>query len=125
MNKKIVIVDDEPHIRTLLLQTLQELSEKGIKILVAKNGKEGLDLIVNEKPDLVFLDVMMPEMSGYDVSKAVKSNLELSNIYIIMLTAKGQLQDRVKGALQGADEYIVKPFDPDAILKKAKEILKV
>lgn len=125
MDKKIVIVDDEPHIRSLLLQTLQELNEKGVRILVAKNGKEGLDLITNESPDLVFLDVMMPEMSGYDVSKAVKSNLKLNNIYIVMLTAKGQLQDRVKGALQGADEYITKPFDPEAILRKAKEILKI
>jgi len=126
MDKKIVIVDDEPHIRVLLEETLEELTDKGVKIFTAKNGREGLELIKKERPNLVFLDVMMPEMNGYEVCKEVKSDFELkNNTYIIMLTAKGQQQDKTSGILSGADEYTTKPFDPDMILDKAKEVLGV
>jgi two-component system alkaline phosphatase synthesis response regulator PhoP len=123
MSKKILIVDDEPHIRLLLTQTLEELEDEGVEILTATNGAEGLEVIQTEKPDLVFLDVMMPQMNGFDVCKAVKANLEITNVFIIMLTAKGQEFDRNKGIEVGADLYMTKPFDPDEILEKAQEIL--
>lgn len=124
MDKKVVIVDDEAHIRILLEETLEELSRRGVKIFTAKNGREGLELIKKERPNLVFLDAMMPEMNGYEVCKKVKSDFELkNNTYVIMLTAKGQLQDKTRGILSGTDEYITKPFDPDMILEKAKSVL--
>lgn len=125
MSKKILIVDDEPHIRALLEQTLEELEDQDVEILTASNGREGLETIEEEKPDLVFLDVMMPEMNGFQVCQEVKSNSELQSIYIIMLTAKGQEFDKEKGKQVGANIYMTKPFDPDEILQKAIEILEL
>ena len=123
MSKKILIVDDEPHIRLLLAQTLEELEDEGVEILTATNGAEGLEIIQEEKPDLVFLDVMMPKMNGFDVCKAVKKGLVIPDIFIIMLTAKGQEFDKNKGIDVGADLYMTKPFDPDEILEKAQKVL--
>jgi len=123
MPKKIAIVDDEPHIRLLLEQTLEDFIDEGVDILTAANGREGLELIEEEKPDLVFLDVMMPEMNGYDVCTKVKSNEALKHIYIVMLTAKGQEIDKAKGSEVGANIYMTKPFEPDKIVEKAMEVL--
>ncbi len=123
MSKKLLIVDDEPHIRLLLEQTLEELEDHDVEIFIATNGLEALETIEREQPNLVFLDVMMPKMNGYDVCKKVKGELELTNVYIIMLTAKGQEFDRNRGKDVGADIYMTKPFDPDEILEKAYEIL--
>ena len=125
MNKKVLIVDDEPHIRTLLEQTLEELEDYDVEIFTAANGKEGLETIQTETPDLVFLDVMMPEMNGYEVCQRVKSDDNLKDIYIIMLTAKGQEFDKEKGLQMGTNMYMTKPFDPDEVLEKAIEILKI
>ncbi|NES72962.1 MAG: response regulator, partial [Okeania sp. SIO2D1] len=97
MGQKILIVDDEPHIRLLLEQTLEELEDEGVEILVANDGEEALAKIKSESPELVFLDVMMPKMNGFDVCKTVKRELNLENVYIIMLTAKGQEFDKQKG----------------------------
>jgi len=123
MTQKILIVDDEPHIRLLIEQTLEELEDEGVELLTAANGEEALTLIHEERPELVFLDVMMPKMNGYDVCKAVKSNVELQDIYIVMLTAKGQEIDRQKGDVVGANVYMTKPFDPDEILEKSQAVL--
>jgi two-component system alkaline phosphatase synthesis response regulator PhoP len=123
MNKKILIVDDEPHIRLLLEQTLEDLEEEGVQLLIADNGEEALDTIKTEKPDLVFLDVMMPKMNGFDVCNAVKNELSLKGVYIIMLTAKGQEFDKHKGKEVGADLYMTKPFDPDEVVKKSIQVL--
>jgi len=117
-------VDDEIHIRALLEQTLEELEDEyEVEILSAGDGEEGLKIIQEEKPELVFLDVMMPKMNGYDVCRAVKNNPELKDIKIILLTAKGQEVDKKQGLEAGAFKYITKPFDPDEILKEAKNIL--
>ncbi len=121
-NAKIVIVDDEVHIRALLEQTLEDL-EGEPEILTAANGAEGLALIERERPQLVFLDVMMPLMNGYDVCAAVRSNPELGATTIVMLTAKGQESDRVRGLETGAHYFATKPFDPDEILDLARNIL--
>jgi DNA-binding response OmpR family regulator len=125
MKKKILIVDDEPHIRLLLEQTLEDLEDEGVELLTADNGEEALDTIKTEKPDLVFLDVMMPKMNGFDVCNAVKNELSIKDVYIIMLTAKGQEFDKLKGKQVGADLYMTKPFDPDEVVKKSMQVLEL
>lgn len=124
MNKKVLIVDDEPNILILMEQALEKLEEENdVELLTAKNGLEALELIKREKPDLVFLDVMMPKMSGLEVCDTVKNKLALENIYIIMLTAKGQEFDKQSGMAVGADLYMTKPFRPKEVLQKSREIL--
>lgn len=123
MNKTILIVDDEAHIRVLLEQTLEDLEDEGVELLAATNGQEALEIIKNQTPSLVFLDVMMPKMNGFDVCQTVKNELQLQNTYIIMLTAKGQEFDLQKGKEAGADLYITKPFDPDEVMERSQEIL--
>lgn len=118
-----MIVDDEAHIRMLIEQTLEELEDEDVEFLTAENGEIALQLIQEEKPQLVFLDVMMPKMNGMDVCKKVKKELGLSNVYIALLTAKGQELDRQRGQEVGADVYMTKPFDPEMILQKAREVL--
>ncbi|MGB4844701.1 MAG: response regulator [Ferruginibacter sp.] len=123
MEKKILIVDDEAHIRMLIEQTLEDLEDEGVEFLTADNGQTALELIQSEKPNLVFLDVMMPKMNGMDVCRKVKQELKLDDVYIILLTAKGQELDRQKGNEVGADVYMTKPFDPEVLLNKAKQVL--
>ena len=123
MNNTILIVDDEAHIRMLIEQTLEELEDEGVSFLTAANGEEALEAIVNEKPRLVFLDVMMPKMNGIEVCRRVKKELGLNEVYIVLLTAKGQEMDRQKGQEVGADLYMTKPFNPETLLEKAREVL--
>jgi DNA-binding response OmpR family regulator len=125
MEKKLLIVDDEAHIRMLLEQTLEELEDEGVEFLTAENGEQALEIIQREQPKLVFLDVMMPKMNGMEVCRRVKKELLLNDVFIILLTAKGQELDRLKGQEVGADVYMTKPFDPEAILDKAKEVLQL
>ena len=120
---KILIVDDEPHIRILLEQTLEDLEDEGVELLIAENGEKALTLIRSENPELVFLDVMMPKMNGFEVCNLVKNELQLSNTYIVLLTAKGQEFDKQKGIDSGANVYMTKPFNPDEIVDKAREVL--
>lgn len=120
---KILIVDDEPHLRMLIQQTLEELEDEGVELLAASNGEEALEIIRQEEPNLVFLDVMMPKKNGFDVCNAVKNELGMRDIYIILLTAKGQEFDRQRGQEVGADLYMTKPFDPDALIAKARSVL--
>ena len=86
-------------------------------------GKQALEIIKTENPQLVFLDVMMPKMNGMEVCRRVKKELNMDDVYIVLLTAKGQELDRIKGQEVGADVYITKPFSPEALLKKAREVL--
>ncbi len=123
MSQKILIVDDEPHIRLLLEQTLEELEGEGVELLMAANGEEALELIRSERPQVVFLDVMMPRINGFDVCQMVKQDPSLKDTTIIMLTAKGQEFDKQRGQEVGADLYITKPFDPDVLTTKAVELL--
>ncbi len=123
--KKILIVDDELHIRLLLKQTLEDIEEEGVMLLTADNGENALETISRERPELVFLDVMMPKLNGFEVCHAVKHDLGMKEVYIVMLTAKGQEFDRRRGLDVGADVYITKPFNPDEIVKKAREVLKI
>lgn len=123
MSRKILIVDDEAHLRMLIQQTLEELEDDGVELLTATNGEEALETIKAEEPQLVFLDVMMPKKSGFDVCFTVKNELKMNGVYIILLTAKGQEFDKQKGLEVGADLYLTKPFDPDLLLEKAREVL--
>ena len=123
MEHKILIVDDEAHIRMLIEQTLEELEDEGVEFLTAENGEIALDIIQKENPKLVFLDVMMPKMNGMEVCRRVKKELDLKDVFIVLLTAKGQELDRQRGQEVGADVYMTKPFDPEIILSKAKEVL--
>ncbi|HQU56287.1 MAG: response regulator [Chitinophagaceae bacterium] len=123
MDKKILIVDDETHIRMLIEQTLEELEDEDVEFFTADNGQSALELIETEKPNLVFLDVMMPKMNGMEVCRKVKQELKIEDVYIIILTAKGQELDKQKGQEVGADVYMTKPFDPEVLLQKAKDVL--
>jgi DNA-binding response OmpR family regulator len=123
MGQTLLIVDDEAHIRMLLEQTLEELEDEDVNFLSAENGEEALEIIQKENPQLVFLDVMMPKMNGMEVCRRVKKELGLNKVFIVLLTAKGQELDRQKGQEVGADLYMTKPFDPETILKKAREVL--
>jgi len=110
----------------LLEQTLEELEEDHeVEILSASNGEEGLALIKSEKPDVVFLDIMMPKLNGYEVCQRVKDDPEAAGCGIVLLTAKGQEVDRKQGLELGASQYMTKPFDPDEVLRVAKELLKL
>jgi two-component system alkaline phosphatase synthesis response regulator PhoP len=119
--KKILIVDDEAFIRVLLMQTLEDLEDQGVELLTAADGKEALAIAREEQPDIIFLDVMMPYLSGYEVCRQVKT--EAPQVHIILLTAKGQAVDKEQGTAAGADEYVTKPFDPDYILERVAELL--
>jgi two-component system alkaline phosphatase synthesis response regulator PhoP len=123
MTEKILIVDDEPNIVILLEQALEKLEDEGVELLTARNGQDALEIIKTEKPNLVFLDIMMPKMNGLEVCHIVKSELQIANIYIIILTAKGQEFDKQKGIDVGADLYLTKPFRPKEVLEKSRQIL--
>jgi len=120
---KILIANDEPHIRLLLGRILEEFEDEGIEILTAIDGSEALATIKTQQPELVFLDVMMPKMNGFEVCQKVKFDLGLENIHIVMLTAKGQEIDKQRGLEVGANVYITKPFDPDQIIEMTNEIM--
>jgi DNA-binding response OmpR family regulator len=120
---KILIVDDEPYIRLLLKQTLEELEDEGVELITTDNGESALEIIRSEIPNLVFLDVMMPKMNGFDVCDAVKNKPGITDVFIVLLTVKGQKMDKQRGSDVGADIYMTKPFNPDEILKVARNIL--
>ncbi|MEM6500672.1 MAG: response regulator transcription factor [Cyanobacteria bacterium P01_C01_bin.89] len=105
-NGKILIVDDEPALR-LILTT--RLSLAGYQVVTAADGEEALEVFAKENPDLIVLDVMMPKMDGYGVCQALRQE---SNVPIIMLTALGDVGDRITGLQLGADDYLAKPFSP-------------
>jgi two-component system, OmpR family, alkaline phosphatase synthesis response regulator PhoP len=122
-DKRILIVDDEVHIRILMEQTLEDLEDAGVELMMASDGAEALEMIRSARPDLVFLDVMMPKMSGFEVCQAVKTDAELKSTYIVILTAKGQEFDVNRGQEVGADRYMTKPFDPDQVFQLAVDVL--
>jgi DNA-binding response OmpR family regulator len=119
----VLIVDDEQHIRLLIEQTLEELVDEGVEVYTASDGDEALAAIEAQRPDLVFLDVMMPKRNGIEVCRAVRSGLGDPAVHIVLLTAKGQAADREEGLAAGADRYLTKPFDPDELLALAREVL--
>ena len=119
----VLIVDDEQHIRLLIEQTLEELEDEGVELLTAVDGEQAVDVVRNQPPDLVFLDVSMPKMDGFEVVRTIKQDPALAGTTVIMLTARGQAVDREEGIAAGADEYLTKPFDPDDLLRRARAAL--
>lgn len=118
--KKILVVDDEPNIVRSLAYILKK---EGYDVSTAKDGEQAMDMVRDSKPHLMILDVMMTRKSGYDVCEEVKSDPDLRDIHVMMLTAKGQVGDREIGLSKGADEYLTKPFSPRLILNKVEELL--
>ena len=123
MSRSVLIVDDEQHIRLLIEQTLEELTDEGVELYTASDGEEALAAIEAQSPDLVFLDVMMPRRNGLEVARAVRDELGKAETHIVLLTAKGQAVDREAGLAAGANRYLTKPFDPDELLAIAHEVL--
>jgi two-component system, OmpR family, alkaline phosphatase synthesis response regulator PhoP len=119
----VLIVDDEQHIRLLIEQTLEELEDDGVELLTAVDGEQALDVVANQAPDLVFLDVTMPKKDGFEVARAIKADPRMRATTVILLTARGQAVDREQGLAAGADQYLTKPFDPDDLLRRARTAL--
>jgi len=117
-NKKILVVDDEENI---LISLTYLLKKEGFTVQTATNGKEALELFKQFKPQVILLDVMMPEKDGFSTAKDIRSIDKKSDTYIIFLTAKGTSQDKMKGYISGADDYVVKPFDNEILLDKIME----
>ena len=117
---KLLIADDHEGIRDLVRITL---TDERYEIVEATDGDEALELALEHRPDLIFLDVTMPKKSGLDVCRSLKSNPDTSAMTIVMLTSLGQEKDREKGLSAGADGYFTKPFSPIALLRKVDEVL--
>jgi DNA-binding response OmpR family regulator len=115
---KILVVDDDSHIRKLIRVYLENSQ---FSVLEASDGKEALELLAHEKVDLAIVDVMMPHIDGIELTTDIRSFL---NIPILMVTAKGESQDKVKGFNAGTDDYLVKPFDPVELILRVKALLK-
>jgi len=116
MAPKILIVDDEAYIRLLIEQALEDLEDGGVQLLTADDGQEALETIRTEKPDLVFLDVMMPRLDGYQTCALLKHHQVFRRTPVVMLSSKDGLFDRARGRVVGADNYITKPFTRDELL---------
>ena len=121
MAKRILVVDDETELVDMITLRLQA---HDYKIIQAHDGQEGLEKAKKDKPDLIILDVMMPKMDGYKVCGFLKRDARYAKIPIIMLTARAQQEDMSLGEELGADAYITKPFDPELLLGKIKELIK-
>lgn len=117
MAGEILVVDDEPNI-VLSLEFL--MKKEGYRVRTASNGEEAMQAIREAKPNLVLLDVMMPRMDGYEVCQAVRSDPALSDVLILMLTAKGREVEREKGLALGADDYVTKPFATRDLVEKVR-----
>lgn len=124
--RKILIIDDEIHIRLLLEQALEELEDDhDVEILSAPDGAKGLTMVHAERPALVFLDIMMPTMDGYEVCRQLLDTPPDHPLKIVLLTAKGQETDKKQGLDLGASLYMTKPFDPDTVAEVARKLLKL
>ena len=119
----ILVADDEPHIRLLIEQSLEELADEGVEILTVGDGQSALETIKARRPALVVLDVMMPKMNGFDVCRRSRTSPAMDDVFVIILTAKGQEYDRQRGEQVGANLYMTKPFDPDELLARAREVI--
>jgi two-component system alkaline phosphatase synthesis response regulator PhoP len=117
---KVLIVDDEPD----LVQTLQDrLEMNGYSIVTAGNGREGLERALEEKPDIILLDVIMPIMDGLQMLEALSKHPECKKCAVIMLTARSQRQDIVRAKTCGVEDYVVKPFDLSELIEKIENVL--
>ena len=120
MGKKVLVVDDEIHIIRILNY---KLTSAGYEVLQARDGNEALEVASRDKPDLIFLDIMMPGISGFEVLESLKQDPATRDIPVVILSAKGQDSDRSRGLGLGVVDYIVKPFSPSLILQKTQDLI--
>lgn len=120
-NKRLLLIDDDPN---LILLVKDYLEFRGYDVITAENGREALEVLEKEIPDMIICDVMMPEMDGYTLVKQLREDQRTNWIPVLFLSAKGQSQDRVKGLNIGADVYMVKPFEPEELVAQVESSLK-
>lgn len=118
--RKVIVIDDEPFI---LMMIEDKLKKAGIKVITLRESINAVSIVKNEKPDLIILDWMMPELSGIDLCKMLKSEPDIAKIPIFMLTAKGQEADEQLGLKCGVTRYITKPFSPKSLLEMIEETI--
>jgi DNA-binding NarL/FixJ family response regulator len=119
-NKQLLLIDDDPN---LILLVKDYLEFRGYQVTTAENGREALDMIEGHVPDMIICDVMMPEMDGYELVKHIRQDIRTNRIPVLFLSAKGQSYDRVKGLTEGADVYMVKPFEPEELVAQVESSL--
>ncbi|MDD4857342.1 MAG: response regulator [Candidatus Krumholzibacteria bacterium] len=117
---KVLVVDDEDHIRRILKF---QLEKHGYRVVLAENGEIALELVRREGPDLVILDLMMPKMDGFETCRRIRQNFQTAQIPIIMLTAKSELPDKIKGLQDGANDYLIKPYSNEELLLRVRNVL--
>ncbi len=118
--KKILVVDDDPYI----LMSLEFLMKKnGFEVMVARNGTEALDIVEKQVPDIVLLDIMMPDVDGYAICKHIKSSKKLKEAKVVFMSAKSKETDIRKGYDLGASLYVTKPFSTRQLLKQVQELI--
>ena len=115
----ILVVDDDPYIQRALSFVLRK---EGFQVETASDGQTALSKAKEFKPEVIFLDLVIPKTNGFEVCKAIKSNAALKSAYVVILTAKGQEVDKERGFREGADDYLTKPFSPKEIVAKVKNI---
>jgi len=120
-HKRLLLIDDDPN---LILLVKDYLEFRGYEVMTAENGREALEVLERDIPDMIICDVMMPEMDGYSLVNHVREDPRTSWIPVLFLSAKGQSQDRVKGLNTGADVYMVKPFEPEELVAQVEAALK-
>lgn len=120
-HKRLLLIDDDPN---LILLVKDYLEFRGYEVITAENGREALEVLEQEIPDMIICDVMMPEMDGYQFVNQVRQDDRTSWIPILFLSAKGQSQDKIKGLNIGADVYMVKPFEPEELVAQVEASLK-
>jgi diguanylate cyclase (GGDEF)-like protein len=120
LKETILVVDDEPHIRRILSYLLEQ---QGYELMIAAGGREALELTRDRVPDLVLLDLMMPEMDGYQVCAALREDYRTRQVPIIIVTAKGEIGDKVRGLEGGANDYLTKPYDNKELLLRVRNML--
>jgi len=120
-SKTLLLIDDDPN---LILLVKDYLEFQGYDVITAENGRDALEILEKQIPDMIICDIMMPEMDGYALVERVRQDTRTSWIPVMFLSAKGQSQDRVKGLSTGADVYMVKPFEPEELVAQVESSLK-
>lgn len=121
MKKKILVIEDEPHISNLVKVIMEK---HGFDVMQAFIGSEGMHMAKTQRPNLIILDVMMPNMDGFEVAETLNGMKETKGIPILMLSSAAQFKDRVRGLDAGAVDYLTKPFDKDELVAKVNEYVK-
>ncbi|MFQ5948636.1 MAG: response regulator transcription factor, partial [Acidimicrobiia bacterium] len=121
MSERILVVDDDPDIAQFVRVNLVL---EGYRVEAASDGKEALEKALADPPDLILLDVMMPELDGLSLLRILLTNPSTANVAVILLTAKGQTEDRVHGLEMGADDYVMKPFDVEELVARVGSVVR-